>query len=171
MRSDCVPLPAPGPPKMNITLCAWLSVRDEVSRYDNPPKLSGGGSDPVIDRAMRAVSSISSVSLLSSFEDDCTAVTDDDDASAVAPSGATKHVEHIRRLIKGVLLLTPLPRKRIVDDVGDLFGWKVRLDRPNCFAKLNPRATPNNDDVVVEATIAMDAAGRRSFMALKQRGI
>ena len=94
-----------------------------MSRYDNPPKLSGEGSDPVIDRAMRAVSSISSVSLLSSFGDDCTAVGDDDDASAVAPSGATKHVvEHARRLIKDMLLLTPLPRKRKVDDDNDLFG-------------------------------------------------
>lgn len=127
-----------------------------------PPKLTGAGRDPVISRELRAVSSISSF-VLSAEEDEIAdslaggaderAVDDGAPPFFVAPSGRIKQVGAARWY------------EVLIGHLCDANGgvWKLR-DRAKCLAKLKPRATPN--EVVVEAIIAMETAGRNCFMVL-----
>ena len=119
-----------------------------------------------MDRELRAVSSIIFISSSSSSS----ALSSDVDEDAgvdflaggadervvdvsVAPSGPTKQVEKAARW-KG--------RDNDDDAAGDESGLPPR-DRAKCFAKLlNPRATPT--EVVAEAMIAIDTAGRMGFI-------
>ncbi len=140
-------------------------MSDEVSRYVIPPKSHGGGSDPVIDSALRAACSISLLwssftEVISVFVPDVVVAgaekrADDEflEEDEESPSGGIKQVE-CSDLRNGVEQKLAVPLHVQV-------CWMKLFPADEREMTLKPRANPM---FRVEAMIAIDTAPRDGFM-------